>query len=95
MFFLITVATSTQNQFFEESILRDQACIFWGESIFYINLLRGTNPDSQLTQLFLGFLLEALQWVQIERDTHIFSCDKNSMNIFPISWYLTILGLHA
>ena len=61
-----------------------------------INLLRGTNPDNQLIQLLKkGFLLESCLWVQLERYAHIFSHDNNSINIFPIGWYLTVLGLHA
>ena len=54
MLFLITVTTSIQTQFFNESILRYQACSFWGENHFLnITLLQGTNPDSQLIQFFL------------------------------------------
>ena len=51
MFLLINVATSIKIQFFGETILRDQACNFWGEIHFLdIALLRATNPDIQLTQ---------------------------------------------
>ena len=53
MFSLIIVSTPIQIQLFDESILRDQACSFWGEIIFLnIILLRDTNTDIQLTQLF-------------------------------------------
>ena len=97
IFFLITVATSIKIQLFGESILRDQDYSFWGEiRILTITFLRGTNPDSQITQpFFKGFLLETLWWVQLERDAPVFSCDNNTMNIFLIGWYITILGLHA
>ena len=97
MLFLITVATSIQTQFSGAYIFRDQACSFLG-GIHFLNiaLLRGTSPDIQLNQLFLKvFLLEARQWVHLERYVYVFSRDNNSMNIFPIGWYLTILGLHA
>ena len=53
MFFLITVDTSIQIQFFDRSILRDRACSFLGEIHYFdIYLLWRTNPDSQITQPF-------------------------------------------
>ena len=64
--------------------------------MFLIPLLWGTNPDSQLAKpFFKGFLLEDCLWVHFERYSHVFSRDNNSMNIFPIGWYMTVLVLHA
>ena len=97
MFFHINVSTSIQTQFFDEYILRDQACSFWDE-IHYLKiiLLRETNPDSQLTQLFENsLLLEARQSVHLEIYSHIFSRDNILIKIFPIGCYVTILQLNA
>ena len=97
MFFFITVATSIKIRLFDESILRDQAYSSLCEiNILNITLLRGTNPDIQITQHFFKvFLLEARWWVQLAGYENIFSFGINSMNILPIGCYITVIGLNA